>query len=133
MVTHVDQLLAFGLGVPVGERLGEGLPGGLDAEVDVAGRAAERRRRLARLDVVDRDRAAEGHVEVGVRIDAARQHELAPGVDHTVGVVVERLADQRHPVALDEDVGDVVVGRGDDAATLDQHGHGSSFGRRAKS
>ena len=51
-------------------------------------------------------------------------------VDHAVGVEVERLADQRDPLAVDEDVGDVVVRRGDDAAALDQHGHGFSFRRR---
>ena len=77
VVAHVDQLLALGLRVPVVERLGEGLALALDAEVDVGGRAAERRRGLARLDVVDRDRAAERHVEVRVRVDAARQQVLA--------------------------------------------------------
>ena len=81
-------------------------PCALDAEVDVAGRAAERRGGLARGDVVDRDRAAERHVEMGVRVDRAREHELAGRVDHAVGVDVERRADQRDPLALDVDVGD---------------------------
>src|ERR671929_181149 len=35
----------------------------------------------------------------------------------------QRLADQGDPLAVDEDVGDVVVRRRDDAAALDQHGH----------
>ena len=48
---------------------------------------------------------------------------LPVGVDHLVGRHVERLADQRHRAVVDEDVPDVVVGRGDDAAALDQHGH----------
>ena len=34
---------------------------------------------------------------------------------------VERLADEGDPLVLDVDVGDVVVGRGDDAAALDQN------------
>jgi hypothetical protein len=33
-------------------------------------------RGLARLDVVDRDRAPEGHVEVRVRVDTAREQVL---------------------------------------------------------
>ena len=41
------------------------------------------------------------------------QHVLAARVDDPVGRDVERLADQGDPLALDEDVGDVVVGRGD--------------------
>ena len=74
------------------------------------------------------DRAAERHVEVGVRVDArpgARTCRVA-SID-AVGLDVERLADQRDPLAVDEDVGDVVVRRGDDAAALDQNRHGSSF------
>ena len=121
VVAVVDHGLALALGVPGLERLGEALPLPLDHEVDVAGRAAEGRRGLARLDVVDRDRAAEGHVEVGVRVDAARQDVPARRVDDLVGRHVERGADEGDPLAVDEDVGDVVVGRGDDAAVLDQN------------
>ena len=101
-------------------------PVALDAEVDVARRAAERRGRLAGRDVVDRDGAAERHVEVRMRVDRAREHELAGGVDHPVGSDVERRADQRYPLALDEHVGDGRVGCRHDPATLDQHGHGAS-------
>jgi hypothetical protein len=36
-----------------------------------------------------------GHVEMGVRVDAARKDVLAARVDHLVGLDVERLADQR--------------------------------------
>src|SRR6185437_4144218 len=38
-----------------------------------------------------------------------------------------RLADQRHGLVLDVDVGDVVVGGGDDPAALDQNGHALQF------
>ena len=128
MEAHVDDRLAVALRVPVGERLGEGLPLPLDAEVDVARRAAERRGGVARRHVVDRRRAAERHVEVRVRVDETGEHELAGRVDHRVGGHVEGLADQGDPLAVDEDVGDVVVGRRDDTAALDQHGHrGSPF------
>jgi hypothetical protein len=121
VVAHVDHLLAVGLGAPVGDRVGEARAVRLDDEVDVGGRPAEGRRGLARLDVVDRDRPPEGHVEVRVRVDEARQDVLAARVDHLVGAHVERLADQRHGLVLDEDVGDVVVGGGDDPAALDQN------------
>ena len=89
VVAHVDHLLAVGLRLPVREGIGEARALRLDAEVDVAGGATPRGRPLARLDVVDRDRAAEGHVEVRVRIDRAREH-VAPGrVDHRVGGQIE--------------------------------------------
>ena len=126
VVAHVDHLLAVGLRLPVGEGVAEARALRLDAEVDVAGRAAEGGRRLARLDVVDRDRSAEGHVEMRVRVDAAGQHVLAGCVDHLVCWVVERFADQGDPLAVDEHVGDIVVRRRDDAAILDQHGHSGS-------
>ena len=61
-----------------------------------------------------------------VGIDAARQDVLAGSVDHLVGLRVERFADQGDPLAVDEDVGDVVIRRRDDAAVLDQHGHSGS-------
>ena len=78
---------------------------------------------LARLEVVDGDRAPEGHVEMGVRVDAAREDVLPRRVDHLVGLDVERLADQRDRLVLDVDVADVVVRGRDDAAALDQNGH----------
>jgi hypothetical protein len=128
VVAHVDHLLAFGLRLPLVDRLAEGRALGLDDEVDVAGRPAERGRRLSRLDVVDRHRAAERHVEVRVRVDAARQHVLAARVDDAVRADVERLADQGDPLAFDVDVADIVVRGGDDAPALDQNRHrGSPF------
>ncbi len=73
------------------------------------------------VDVVDRHRPAERHVEVRVRVDAARQHVLPGGVDDAIGVDVERLADERDALVVDEHVADVVVGRRHDAAALDQY------------
>ena len=120
----VDQRLAVRLRVPALERLGERLALSLDAEVDVAGRAAARRGPLARLEVVDRDRAAERHVEMRVRVDAARQDVLAAARRSSRSAATSRsVADQRDALALDEDVGDVVVGGGDDAPSPDQDRH----------
>src|SRR5581483_154729 len=95
----------------------------LDHEVDVAGRAAERGGDLAGLDVVDRHGPAERHVEVRVRVDAARQHVLAGRVDDAVGGYIEVEPDEGDPLVFDEHVGDVVVGCGDDTTTFDQQRH----------
>ena len=123
----VDDRLALALAVPNLERLAERLPLALDAEVDVGGRAAERGRRLARLEVVDRRLAAPRHRKVRVRVDRAGNHVLPRRVDRAVRADVERFADRGDPFTLDVDVGDVVVGGGDHPAALDQHGHERSF------
>ena len=82
-----------------------------------------------RRDVVDRDGAAERHVEMRVRVDRTRQHQLAGRIDDDVRVDVERRPDQRDPLALDVDVGNGRIGCGDDAAVPDQHGHRGSSSR----
>src|SRR5205814_9777179 len=89
VVAHVDHLHTVRLGAPLVERLGEGRALRLDDEVDVGGGAAEGRGGLAGLDVVDRDGAAEGHVQVRVRVDGARGDVLAARVDRLAGVVTE--------------------------------------------
>jgi hypothetical protein len=94
VVAHVDHLLAVRLAPPFLERVRKRRALRLDDEVDVRSRAAERGRGLAGFDVVDRDRPPEGHVEMRVRVDASREHVLAACVDHLVGRLVERLADQ---------------------------------------
>ncbi len=57
-----------------------------------------------------------------MRVDEAGEDVLPRGVDHLVGLDVERLADEGDPLVLDEDVADVVVGRRDHAASFDQNG-----------
>ena len=61
----------------------------LDDEVDVARRAAERRGGLPRLDVVDRRRPAERHVEMRMRVDTAGKHVLPGCIDHSLGLDIE--------------------------------------------
>ena len=86
------------------------------------------RRLVAGADVVDRHRPAERHVEVRVRVDEPRQDELPRCVDRRVRRDVQVLAEEGDPLAVHEDVADVVVGRRHDTAALDQHGHrGSPF------
>ena len=58
-----------------------------------------------------------------MRVDAARQDVLAGRVDRPVSGDVELGADECDPLAFDEDVGDVIVGGGDDAPSTDQSRH----------
>ena len=81
---HVERIVRRRLGgalhpVPPGlhgPRLGVG-----DHEVDDHRGAAGERRRRAGEEVVAGDRAHEGHFHMGVRIDPARHHERAAGID----------------------------------------------------
>jgi len=98
----------------------------------VAGRASERRRGLAGLDVVDRHGAAERHVEMRVRVDEARQQVLAARVDHLVGRHVERLADQRDRLVFDVEIPDVIVCGGDDSTAANQDRHLFSSSMRGR-
>jgi hypothetical protein len=122
----VDQRAPFGLGVPGVERLPERAALLLDREVDDGGGAAVGRRQRARLEVVDRARAAERHVEMGVRVDAARDDVLALGVDGAIGL--PELGPGRHQrrdlAVLDPQVGGEGVRRGDAGAVGDEGAHG---------
>ena len=87
------------------------------------------------VDVVDRGRAAERHVEVRVRVDGPASTSF-PDASTTVSAGrLAAIADGDDALALDDDVADEAVGRGDDAAALDQHGHrdllSSHLGSRA--
>ena len=84
----------------------------------------------AGLEVVGRRRAAKRHVHVGVHVDAAGQHVLAGGVDHLVGLHVERRADDGDLLVLDQHVALVLIDRGDDGAVLDQCSHRLTTGPR---
>ena len=84
----------------------EGLALPLDAEVDVGRRPAEGCGDMAVVEVVDRGLASPGHLQVRVRIDAAREQVLAGGIDHTVGVDRQRRADHRHALSVHQHIGD---------------------------
>ena len=98
----------------------------LDGEVDDRGRAAVGRGDGPRLEVVGRRRSPERHVEVGVDVDAAGQHQLAGRVDDPIGREVERGTDHRDALTVDEDVADVQIRRGHDCPALDENAHGRS-------
>ena len=67
--------------------------------------------------------AAEGKLEVGVGIHPSGHDELARGVDDGIGVDDELPADEGHDLAVHEDIGVVVVHRGDDPAVPDENAH----------
>ncbi len=98
----------------------------LDRKVHNRRRAAERRGDRPRFEVVGRRRAAERHVEVRVHVNAARQDVLAGGVDDLVRVDVERRADERDLLVLDEHVAFVEIGGGDDSSAPNQCSHAKS-------
>ena len=75
--------------------LAESLPFVLDREIDQRGRAAEGRGNRAGLEIVGAGGAAEGHVQMGVNVDAARDDEQSRSVDHAPGVFGGQLRSDR--------------------------------------
>ena len=71
----VDAGFAFGLLPPGVEGIAHLRAFGLDGEIDDGGGAAERRGAGAGFEIVGGGGAAEGHVEMGVDVDAAGHHE----------------------------------------------------------
>ena len=61
-----------------------------------------------------------------MRIDPARQQKAASGVDDVVRRNIQGDTDHGHGVVGDEDVCDVVVGRGDHPRALDQKTHSAA-------
>ena len=82
----VDRAVAVRLGVPLVQRGLQRRALGLDREVDDRGRAAPGRGPGAGLERVRGERAAERHLHVRVRVDAARQHVLGRRVDDPLGL-----------------------------------------------
>ena len=58
-----------------------------------------------------------------MRIDPAGNDELARGVDDDIGLHIERLTDRRDRLAVDKDVGGVVVNGGYNTAVFDKCFH----------
>ena len=122
----IDGGLAVGLGVPRVEALDGALALGLNREVDDARGAAPRCRPGAGLEVIGRDGAPEGHIEVRMGVDAAGNDQAVFGVEDGVGVHVEVFSDEGDFFIFDVDVGEIVVGGGDDVAVFDEYAHWGS-------
>ena len=139
----VDRAVAVGLLVPLVEGGEQRSALRLHGEVDDRRGAAVRRGLRARLERVRRKRAAEGHLHVRVRVDAAGDHVLPCGVDDhvRVGFGVGRRGGGREGrgargVIAGEDGGDLLaddqhVGSqrslgGYHGAAADEQAHGAS-------
>ena len=99
----------------------QGLALVLDGEVDQSGGAAESGGARASFKIVRTGGAAEGHVEMGVDIDSAREHILVFRVENARRVLARQiLADGGDLAAGDGDVSGVGIGGGDDGAVYDE-------------
>ena len=116
----VGNSFIVGLFHPGIERLAEALALVLDGEIDERSGAAEGCGDGAGLKIVGAGGAAEGHVEVGVHVDAAGDDEHANSVDDAGGVLDgEASGDGGDLFAVDAEIGDGGVGGGDDGAVTD--------------
>src|SRR4029077_13550009 len=77
---------------------------GLDGEVDDAGGPAHGCGSRAGFEIVGGGGAAEGHVEMGVRVDASGEDEHSGGVDYAVGGFVGKGSDAVNFLVFYEDI-----------------------------
>ena len=101
------------------------LAGSLHREVDDRRRAAKRRRDGAGFEGVRCRRATKGQLHVRVNINAAGQHVLSTGVQHTVAgrlYVVEEFGRSEcgDLFAINQQVITLRAGRGDDVTAGDE-------------
>ena len=116
----VDDGLPIGFPVPRLEGVVQRVAARVEREVDDAGRPAECRAARPRFKVVGGDRPAEGHVEVRVRVDAARHDVCSAGIDGLVAAHIQLLADRGDLLTFDQNVGFIEVGRRSDRPAADQ-------------
>jgi hypothetical protein len=118
-------LLGFAAPVLVGDQ--HRLPGIGNAEIDHHGRAATERRLGAPFEIVGRYAAHEGQFEMGVRIDAARHHIAAAGIDDLgPGWRFDGRRKGSDGLAFDQDIGAAGMIMVDHRAAADQDGHAIS-------
>src|SRR5262249_12666063 len=117
---EVDGGFVVGFLHPGVKGVAEGLAFVLDGEVDQRGGAAKGGGGGAGLEIVGAGSAAEGHVEMGVDVDAAWEQEEIVGIDDLGGVLGRELrGDGGDFFAVDTEVDSGGVGGGDDGAVLD--------------
>ena len=97
---------------------------GLDGEIDDGGGAADGRRARSGFEIVARCRAAERHVEMRVRVDAAGQQQHAGGVQHLVaGLERNARAHFLDGLAFDQHIRGESFVRGHHRAVLNEQSH----------
>ncbi len=87
MITVIADGLAGRFLLPDAQCIVQGIALGLQNKIDDHGGAAEQGRAGARFVIIARKRAHKRHVEVHVRVDAARYNDFAGGVDDFFGFV----------------------------------------------
>ena len=124
---HVEGIVGGGTGrfvVPGLDRRQQRLVRRWKAEINHHCGAAGQRGACARLEIVGRVGAHERHFEMGVRVDPARHHIAAGGIQRLVRA--QPLTDLRDLPVLDQHIGLVGAICGDDGAVLDYRAHGVS-------
>ncbi len=124
MEAVVDRRLALRLGGPEIERLAQCRALRLDGEVDMRRRAAKCRRPMPGEEVIRGDRAAEGHLQMGMHINPAGDDVLAARVNRRI--TGEAAANRDDLLVLDQHIRPIGIARGDDRAALDYCAHGFS-------
>jgi hypothetical protein len=119
----VDAGFAGGFGAPDLKRFGEGMAAGLEGEVDDRGGASDGGGAGAGEVVVRGGGAAEGHVEVGVDVDASGENEEVPSVYDLVAFGGDVRGDLGDDLALNENVSAFFAVRVDDDSLLDKCAH----------
>ena len=95
-----------------------GVAHGLQGEIDDGGGAAYGGGHGAGAVVVGRDGSAEGHIEMGVHVDAAGHDQQALGIDDGVAGGINAGADLGDGFAVEQHVGFLLALRGNDGAIL---------------
>ena len=113
-------MVAFEQGQGVAERFALGLQN----EVDDGGSAAKQGRPGAGFVVVARKSAHKRHVQMHVRVDAARHHEQSFCVDNLGTGCVQVVPDRFYMFAFNEDICAVQIGGGYYGSVLNEEGHG---------
>jgi len=111
------------LSLPVGESLGQRLALLRGREIHHQGGAAEHRCAGAGIEIVDGRGALGGQIEVGVSVDAARQHQAAAGVDQPVSGSLGDCAERGDLLTVDPQIGDGRPVRTDDRAAPNDGAH----------
>src|SRR5579872_5550728 len=114
----VDAGFARSLFVPGVERLAQGVAARVQCEIDDGRGAAHGGRARSTLEIVRRERAAERHVEMCVRIDAAREHIRVARVDDLMLGVVDVQTDGRDRPSLNQNISAIRIGRRYDGAAV---------------
>ncbi len=129
---HVKAVVDHGLGSPAapdGQRFQRRLAALGSDEIDERRGAAGRGGSAAGVEIVGHDGAHHRQLQMGVRIDAARHHETAAGVDHLrAGLQIQAGADGGDHAVAAQQVGALTsAGRDQRAAANEDLSHGLGF------